>query len=62
MQIHFLKVAESELKAAIDYYNQQSEGLGFEFALEVKKTFERIIQFPNAWSLLSKRSHRCRVK
>ena len=61
MQVKFLTVAQSELDQAIDYYNQQSEGLGFEFALEVKNTIERIIQFPEAWFKLSKRSRRCRT-
>lgn len=56
MQVEFLSVAQSELDQAIDYYNQQSEGLGFEFALEVKNTIERIIQFPEAWFKLSNRS------
>ncbi|MBN1998324.1 type II toxin-antitoxin system RelE/ParE family toxin [candidate division KSB1 bacterium] len=62
MHIHFLEPAELELETTVDYYNQQSEGLGFEFAIEVKRTLERIIQFPNAWAPLSKRCRRCRVK
>ena len=61
MQLEFLKVAEIEFNEAIEYYNQQSEGLGFEFAGEVKKTLERIIQFPEAWKKLSDRSRRCRT-
>ena len=61
MQLEFLKVAEIEFNEAIEYYNQQSEGLGFEFAGEVKKTLERIIQFPEAWTKLSDRSRRCRT-
>ncbi len=39
----------------------QSEGLGYEFAAEVKKTIERIIQYPEAWTKLSKRTRRCRT-
>jgi len=37
MQINFLSVAEQEFIEAIAYYNNQSEGLGYEFAVEVKK-------------------------
>ena len=62
MKIEFLSIAEIELKEAIIYYNEQSEGLGFEFALEIEKTIERIIQFPEAWTRLSKRTRRCRCK
>ena len=36
-------------------------GLGFEFAEEVYATIARIIQYPDAWSVLSKNSRRCLV-
>ena len=61
MKIEFLSTAEEELTEAINYYNQQSEGLGFEFAAEVKRTLSRIIQYPKAWTPLSKRTRRCRT-
>jgi len=60
-EIKFLAPAEAELLDAISYYNMQSEGLGYEFAAEVKKTIERIIQYPEAWAKLSKRTRRCRT-
>ena len=59
MRVEFLSIAEEEFAEAVDYYNDQSKGLGFEFAAEVKHTLERIIEFPNAWSPLSRRSRRC---
>lgn len=61
MEIIFLPPAKSEFAEAISYYNDQSEGLGYEFAAEVKRTLERIIQYPNAWFKLSNRTHRCRT-
>jgi hypothetical protein len=61
MEIKFLASAENEFLEAISYYNMQSEGLGYEFAAEVKKTIERIIQYPEAWAKLSKRTRRCRT-
>ena len=61
MEIKFLAPAEVEFLDAISYYNMQSEGLGYEFAAEVKKTIERIIQYPEAWAKLSKRTRRCRT-
>ena len=36
MEIKFLAPAEAELVDAISYYNMQGEGLGYEFAAEVK--------------------------
>lgn len=61
MKIEFLHPAKIELTAAISYYNEQSEGLGYEFAAEVNRTLERIIQYPDAWLRLSKRTRRCRT-
>jgi len=36
MKIDFLPPAKCELTEAISYYNAQGEGLGYEFAAEVK--------------------------
>ena len=62
MKIEFLSAAEQELIETIVYYNLQSEGLGYEFASEVKITLTRILAFPEAWILISKRTRRCRTK
>lgn len=59
MSFRILSCAEQELVEAVDYYNEQCPGLGFEFAAEIKKTFVRIDDFPNAWPLISKRTRRC---
>jgi len=56
MEIVFLAPAQAEFMDAISYYNMQSEGLGYEFAVEVRRTIERIIQYPEAWFKLSKRT------
>lgn len=61
MRVEFLFVAEVEFTEAVRHYNEQSEGLGFEFAAEVGRTLERIIQYPSAWTPLSKRTRRCRT-
>lgn len=61
MRIDFLDPADAEFVEAIAYYNLQSEGLGYEFAAEIKRAMERILQFPNAWAPLSKRTRRCRT-
>ncbi len=59
MNFNILSCAEQELFDAVDYYNEQSPGLGYEFAAEIKKTFERIEDFPEAWPLISERTRRC---
>lgn len=61
MKVGFLRPAELEFSDAVDYYNEQSDGLGYLLAAEVKKTIDRIIQYPEAWTSLSKRTRRCIV-
>ena len=60
-EVKFLLAAEEEFIETVIYYNSQSEGLGFEFAAEVKHTLERITQYPLAWHKLSERTRRCRA-
>jgi hypothetical protein len=59
--VDLLASAEAELLEAIAWYNEQSEGLGFEFAAEALRTIERIVHYPRAWAALSKRTRRCRT-
>jgi len=61
MNIDFLDPADAEFAEAIAYYNLQSEGLGYEFAAEVKRAITRILRHPEAWHPLSKRTRRCRT-
>ena len=56
-----LSCAEAELVEAVDYYNGQSPGLGYEFAAEVKASFDRITDFPDAWPKFGPRTRRCIV-
>ncbi|PYV16043.1 MAG: type II toxin-antitoxin system RelE/ParE family toxin [Acidobacteria bacterium] len=61
MVVKFLAPAQAELVEAVAYYNSQRPGLGSQFAEEVKRTIERILQFPEAWPLISARTRRCRA-
>lgn len=61
MKVKFSKAAELEFKDAIAYYNDQSEGLGFEFANEVKLTIDRVTGFVDSWPKLSENTRRART-
>ena len=61
MRLGIVSVAEQEFAEAVDYYNHQRAGLGFELAAEVAAAFERIIQYPNAWVPFSATTRRCQI-
>ena len=44
--VQFLSCAEQEFAEAVAWYNEQSPGLGFDFAAEVKRTISRMEQHP----------------
>jgi hypothetical protein len=62
MNVEFLAPARVEFAEAVSSYETQRPGLGYEFAAEVQRTIERILQYPEAWSLLSRRTRRCPTK
>ena len=51
MQIRFLKIAREELKDAAKYYDLEFQGLGTHFKQDVKKSTQRISEFPKASSI-----------
>ncbi|MBN2132758.1 MAG: type II toxin-antitoxin system RelE/ParE family toxin [Sedimentisphaerales bacterium] len=61
MRIEVLDTAKQEFAEAIAYYNRESEGLGYRFAAEVRKTLLRILRHPRAWTPISNRARRCRT-
>lgn len=61
MKLKLLKPAQADVANAISYYNAQEPGLGADFAKEVRKTLERILQYPKAWAQVSRRTRRCQV-
>jgi hypothetical protein len=61
VSFYFHPDAEAEFGRAVEYYEQSQPGLGLEFAEEVYATVARIIQYPDAWSRLSKNCRRCLV-
>ena len=62
MKINFLEIAQIELDEAIEYYNDESPGLGGKFLSEVLNALDRIGEFPNAWHPCSERTRRCQTR
>lgn len=61
MKIVVTEQARSSLLNARDYYNDEMGGLGYEFVEEFVSTLSRIEAYPEAWTVLSKRTRRCLV-
>jgi len=49
MNYRFHPEAEAEFREAIQYYEENKQGLGFDFALEVHSAIEQTLGFPNVW-------------
>jgi len=62
MNLKFSIVAEREIEETADYYETQEAGLGFQFVQELNRAIAFVLQFPNAWSPISKRSRRCLLR
>jgi len=62
MKVTYLDAADADFQEAIDYYNEQRSGLGFEFSDEVRAAVDRIRNYPEAWTPLSNRTRRCQVR
>ena len=61
MRFYFHEDAEAEFDRAVEYYEDAQSGLGMEFAQKVYSAITRVIQFPEAWSPMSKNTRRCLV-
>ncbi|MEA3491571.1 MAG: type II toxin-antitoxin system RelE/ParE family toxin [Campylobacterota bacterium] len=59
MKYSFHPEAEIEFNTSIDYYEECKQNLGLDFANEVYKTIQRILNFPTAWHILDKEIRRC---
>ena len=59
MRFYFHPEANAEFDRAVEYYEQCQLGLGLEFAEEVYAVIPRIIEYPDAWSAMSKNTRRC---
>ncbi len=62
MNYFFHPSAKIELNEAALYYENCHPGLGMEFLEEVYSAVQRIVEFPEAWSMLTKDTRRCLIK
>ena len=61
MRFYFHEDAETEFDKAVEYYEGCRPGLGLEFAQEVYAAIARVVQFPEAWTPMSRNTRRCLV-
>jgi hypothetical protein len=59
MKYSFHPEAEVEFNQAIDYYENCAEGLGYDFAVEVYSSIDRIVAYPTTWTILTEGVRRC---
>ena len=62
MKVRFFKIAQIELDSAVEYYNGERSGLGYELLWEVFAAIDRIKEFPEAWGSFHKGTRRCLVR
>ena len=61
MTFSFHPEAEEEFRAAIDHYEGNEAGLGYDFSLEVLTAIRNILAHPHAWPVMEHDVHRCLV-
>ena len=54
--------AETEFHETIEYYENNEQGLGYDFSMEVHATIQNIVNHPNAWPVVEDDIRRCLVK
>ncbi len=62
MKVQFTDIAWQEYMDAIDYYNSQRDGLGYELAIEIDEGIQNIRLYVSAWQKLSTRIRRYLIK
>ena len=62
MTFSFHPEAEEEFNQAIEYYENNAPGLGYDFSIEVHSAIQNIVNFPTAWPIIEEDMRRCLVK
>ena len=58
MNVRFDPDAQTEYFEAIQYYEQQAQGLGARFIADIEHTIGRIVAYPKTWGLLTLNTRR----
>jgi plasmid stabilization system protein ParE len=58
MPVRLVAEARPELREAVEYYEDQRDGLGVEFVAEFKEAVRAIQRFPEGWAKVSAKSRR----
>lgn len=59
MTYRFLAAARIELEEVCNFYESRRPGLGEEFAQEIERAIQRILDYPLAWPKVTRTSARC---
>lgn len=62
MNVIFLPDAQQELIQAIEYYEQQLEGLGVLFYKEIFEAVDFIRVYPQGYQLITKHTRKCSLR
>ena len=59
MTFSFHPEAKDEFNAAIEYYENCSPGLGYDFSIEVFAAIENVVNYPTVWPVMEEDIRRC---
>jgi toxin ParE1/3/4 len=59
MTFSFHPEAKDEFNAAIEYYENCSPGLGYDFSIEVFSAIENVVNYPTVWPVMEEDIRRC---
>jgi len=60
--IIYYSQAEDELTEIVDYYNNISDELGYDFLKKIKSSIQNICEFPELYPTISKFNRKCHCK
>lgn len=55
LKLTFLPAATQELRSAYSYHERERRGLGKEFSQEVRRCLKAILEYPQAWPMVTRK-------